>query len=164
MEDKKKEILELLKKDIITIDESIEMLNKLHDTSVEELNEKSYQEVIESIVEKTVNDIEIDPIVQIMQNKGWTYYLKEEVVTKEEVIECMKNNVRCTLNHLVKNQMENSWPEASTATGGFYCHAWVDDGDWDNIQVELYFQPYSGFGDGHLDELVKLKQKEKIIN
>ena len=156
----KKEILSLLEKNVITVDEAISMLDKLAESS-EDVKKISYQEAIESIVTNVINNIDVDAIVKIMQDMKWEYYFSGHIVTKEEVIECMKDNVRYALNHLVKNKIEHDNAQGSTGTGGFVCDAWVDDGDEDNIQVELRFQPYGGYGEGHLDELVKLKLKEK---
>ena len=158
----KKEILSLLEKNIITVDEAIDMLNKLTEPS-EDIKKVllSYEEAIESIVDNVINDMDVDAVVKIMQDMKWEYYFSGHVVTKEEVIECMKDNVRYALNYLVKNKIKHDNAQGSTGTGGFWCDAWVDDGDEDNIQIDLRFQPYSAYGDGHLDKLVKLKLEEE---
>ena len=157
----KERILLLLEKGKITVTEAIDMLDKLTDPDVKSYEEKSYEETIESIANDVVDDMDVDSILEIMQNMNWEYYFSGHVVTRDEVIGCMKDNVRYALNLLVKNKIENNDAHGSTGTGGFWCDAWVDDDDEDNIQIELYFQPFSGFGEGHLDELVKLKLQDK---
>lgn len=161
-EEKRKSILELLKKGSISLDNALDMLDVLDNSSNEIQIETPYQkqtytDAIEQIVTKTVDNMDIDSVVKIMQDMNWTY---NELVTRDSVADCMEGNIRRTLEELVKNKIENDYASAWTGTGGFQCRAWVDDGDDDNIQVELTFQPYTAFGDGHLNTLVKLKKEE----
>ena len=164
-EEKRKSILELLKKGSISLNDALDMLNVLDNSSDEISIETSYQkqtyaDAIEQIVRETINDMNVDSVVKIMQDMNWTYGLDEKPVTRESVVDCMEGNVRRALEELIKSKIEDDYASAWTGTGGFQCRAWVDDGDDDNIQVELTFQPYTAFGDGHLDTLVKLKKEE----
>ena len=162
-EEQRKLILKLLKEGSISLDDALDML-KASDCSDEEpiitpYQKQTYTDAIEQIVKETVNDMNIDAVLEIMQDMNWTYG-DGAIVTRESVVKCMEDNVRTTLQYLVENQMEENYPSVTTGTGGFRCHAWVDSDDDDNIQVELYFQPYVAYGDGHLDTLVKLKKEE----
>lgn len=164
-EEKRKSILELLKKGSISLDDALDMLDVLDNSSNEiqietPYEKQTYTDAIEQIVKETINDMDIDSVVKIMQDMKWTYSLDEKPVTRESVVDCMEGNVRRTLEELVKNKIKDDYASAWTGTGGFQCRAWVDDGDDDNIQVELTFQPYTAFGEGHLDTLVKLKKEE----
>lgn len=165
-EAKRKEILRMLREKTITVDEALDRLKKLEEPSIvkwargEQKKKSLLKEEVEAIVSQTVADIQIDKCVKIMQDMGWTYGFEKHVVTREEVIKCAEENVRTALYHLIDNQIKDNWPSATTGTGGFWCRAWVDDDDGDNIQVVLAFQPYEGFGEGHLDKLVALKKQE----
>lgn len=162
-EEQRKSILKLLKKGSISLDDALDML-EVSDCSdgesiITSYQKQTYSDAIEQIVKETINNMNVDAVLKIMQDMRWTYD-HGIIVTREQVVKCMEDVVRTTLQYLVKNQMEENYPSATTGTGGFYCHAWVDSDDDDNIQVELYFQPYIAYGDGHLDTLIKLKKIE----
>lgn len=164
-EEQRKSILGLLRKGSISLDDALDMFDILDNSSNEIQIETPYQkqtytDAIEQIVKETINDMNVDSVVKIMQDMNWTYGINDELVTRESVVDCMEGNVRRALEELVKSKIEDDYASAWTGTGGFQCRAWVDDGDDDNIQVELTFQPYTAFGDGHLDTLVKLKKEE----
>lgn len=165
-EAKRKEVLRMLWENTITMEEALEMLKKLEEPSIvkwakgEQEKKYSLKEEVEAVISQTVASLNIDKCVEIMQGMKWTYGFENHVVTREEVIKCAEENVRTAIYALIKNQMEENWPLAMTGTGGFQCRAWVDEDDWDNIQVELAFQPYSGFGEGHLQKLIDLKKQE----
>lgn len=163
-EEQRKSILKLLKEGTISLDDALDMLEASDCSDGEPIitpyQKQTYSDAIEQIVKKTVNNMNVDAVLKIMQDMDWRYGLEGTLVTREKVVECMEMNVRATLYHLVKNQIEENYPSATTGTGGFYCHAWVDSDDDDNIQVELSFQPYTAYGDGHLNTLIKLKKEE----
>lgn len=170
-EGRKKNILNLLQKGTISIDEAIEMLEKCKETEeMENLHifpaKKTYEEAVKEIVNDTLKEFDIDRVIDIMQKMDWQYASKGDSVnlthsaTAEEILDMAKYNIRTALNDLVKYHIEKNWTGAITSTGGFECHAWVDDDDWDNIQIELKFSPCIGYGSGHLDELVKLKVRQ----
>lgn len=164
-EEQRKSILRLLKEGSISLDDALDML-EASDCSdgksiITSYQKQTYSDAIEQIVKETVNDMNVDAVLKIMQDMNWTYS-DGAIVTRENVVECMEINVRTTLHHLVKNQIEENYPSATTGTGGFYCHAWVDSDDDDNIQVELSFQPYTAYGEGHLNTLIKLKKEENL--
>jgi len=162
----KEEILTLLKKNVISIDEAVEMLNKLGEKPLEDVpsntsNEFSYEEKVEQMVKETVDDIDFEHVFKIMQEMGWEYTdsnFATHPVTREEVRKTMENCVRDAINHMVKNWEEDDYRGATVGTGGFEAHAWVDEGDT-GIQVELKFVPEVGYGgDMEFDYLVSNKQ------
>jgi hypothetical protein len=163
-EEQRKSILKLLKKGSISLDDALDMLEASDCSNGESIitsyQKQTYTDAIEQIVKETINDMNVDSVVKIMQDMNWTYGINDELVTRESVVDCMEGNVRRALEELVKSKIEYDYASAWTSTGGFQCRAWVDDGDDDNIQVELTFQPYTAFGDGHLDTLIKLKKEE----
>lgn len=161
----KKEILDLLKDDVISVDEAVEMLNKL-DQALVVMDEQptgiekpklSYNENIEKIVQDTVNDIDFEYVFKVMQEKGWTYKdskFNDHPVTREEVRNMMEYCVREALRNMVVNGETDDYLGATVGTGGFEAHAWVDENDT-AIQVELKFVPETGFGgDMDIDELM----------
>lgn len=162
-EEQRKSILKLLKEGSISLDDALDMLEASDCSNGESIitsyQKQTYSDAIEQIVKETVNDMNVDAVLEIMQDMNWTYG-DGVIVTRESVVKCMEDNVRATLHYLVKNQIEENYPSVTTGTGGFCCHAWVDSDDDDNIQVELYFKPYVAYGNGHLDTLIKLKKEE----
>lgn len=168
MEDKQK-ILDLLKRDVITMDEALEMLDKLNVPSnaavtpvddTQTAKKVTLHDRIKEITDEVLSDFDINAVLKIMQDMNWEYLCSGHVVTKDEVISCIKDNINTALKTLIKNYIDEDWPSAYTSCGGFQVRAWVDDDDWPNIQIELAFQPYSGFGYGDLDELVKLSKNQ----
>lgn len=166
---KRADILYWMQHGEINANDALEMLNDLDEKYQDVDTNETFDEMIERIVNKTVADMDMDAVFDIMDGMGWTYAGKGEdswsvhSVTKAEVIECAKNNVRSALKRLVESKVKSDWALAMTGTGGFLCKAWVDDGDEDNIQVDLMFIPYHGFGSGHLDKLVALSSKKKAL-
>lgn len=161
----KVEILDLLKRDVITMDEAVEMLNKLepvkivHDV-VETPKVKTYKEKVEDIVQNAVNDIDFEKVFSIMKNMNWTYGFDSHPITREEVRSTMEMCVRSAVRKMVYNGVTDEWFSATIGTGGFEAHACVDEGDT-VIQVELKFIPYTGFGgDTTINELVSNYTKE----
>ena len=163
-EEQRKLILKLLKEGSISLDDALDMLKESDCSDGEPIitpyQKQTYTDAIEQIVKETVNDMNIDAVLEIMQDMNWTYGPDGKPVTRKSVVDCMEDNIRRTLEELVKNKIEDDYASAWTGTGGFQCRAWVDDGDDNNIQVELTFQPYTAFGGGHLNTLVKLKEEE----
>ena len=158
----KKEILDLLKNDVISVDEAVEMLGKLDQqpSVVEEKQmeteakkpELSYREKVEKIVQDTVNDMDFDYVFKVMRDKNWTYMgnsFKEHPVTEVEVRNCMEHCVREAVRNMVVNGENDDYFGSHVGTGGFEAHAWVDEGDT-AVQVELKFIPATAFG-GNID-------------
>ena len=158
----KKEILDLLKNDVISVDEAVEMLGKLEQqpSVVEEKSmeteaknpELSYREKVEKIVQDTVNDMDFDYVFKVMQDKNWTYIgnsFHEHPVTKVEVRNCMEQCVREAVRNMVLNCENDAYFDSRVSIGGFEAHAWVDEGDT-AVQVELNFIPATAFG-GNID-------------
>lgn len=158
----KKEILDLLKNDVISVDEAVEMLGKLEQKPAvvdEQLNETetknselTYREKVEKIVKDTVNDIDFNSVFKIMKEKNWTYMgtaFKEHPATEFEVRNFMEECVRDAIRNMVVYGESGEGRSATVGTGGFEAHAWVDEGDTE-VQVELKFIPETGFG-GNID-------------
>lgn len=155
----KEEILTLLKKDVISVKEAIEMLNKLEEPVETEPSELTYEEKVEKLVKETVKDIDFEHVFKIMQEMDWKYTgtdFKPHSLTREEVLEKMEFCVRDAINHMVKSWEENGYKGATVGTGGFEASAWVDEGD-NLIQVELRFIPETGIGDMEFDYLISNK-------
>ncbi len=162
-EEQRTNILNMLRDNKINVNDALLMLNRLdeEDSPVGEgvpvtaKTQKSYQDLIEDIVDQVISGMDMDRVYQIMKDMDWNYVSKP--VTYDDIVECAKDNVRHTLEYLVNNRIKTGDASAMSGTGGFLCRAWVDEDDEDNIQVELGFQPITGIGDGHLDKLVAAK-------
>ena len=156
----KEEILTLLKKDVISVKEAIEMLNKLDEPVETEPSEPTYEEKVEKLVKETVKNIDFEHVFKIMQEMDWKYPgidFKPHPLTREEVLETMEFCVRDAIHRMVKNWEENGYKGATVGTGGFEASAWVDEGDT-IIQIELKFIPETGIGgDMEFDYLISNK-------
>lgn len=165
-EQQRADILNMLRDHKINVNDALMMLNRLDEENspVGEgiakpiKQQKSFQTMIEDIVNQVISDMDMEHVYQIMDDMDWTYV--DHPATRQEILDCAKDNVRSALRQLVCNYTNHDERFAMTGTGGFLCRAWVDDGDQDNIQVELAFQPEVGYGDGHLIELTEAKDRE----
>lgn len=163
-EEQRAGILNMLRDHKINVNDALMMLDRLDEENTqagEDITkpQKSYQAMIEDIVEQVLSDTDMERVYRIMLDMNWAY--NGRPVSRESVLDCAKDNVRTTLQQLVCNYENTDERFAMTGTGGFQCRAWVDDGDQDNIQVELAFQPITGYGDGHLIELAEAKKREE---
>lgn len=161
-EQQRADILNMLQDHTINVNDALLMLKRL-----DEINfpvgegvpiKKSYQTLVEDIVDQVVSDMDMERIYQIMEDMDWKYV--DGPATRDQILDCVKDNIRSTLHQLIHNYTTENKEFSTTGTGGFICQAWVDEGDWDNIQVELAFQPITGYGMGHLSELVEAKTRE----
>lgn len=166
-DEQRTDILNLLRDRKIDVDEAILMLNRSDEenspvgkgiTVPRVKSQKSYQTLIEDIVDQVIHNMNMERVYQVMEDMDWTYAGRP--ATNKDILDCAKDNVRNTLRQLVCNYTDHDEAFAMSSTGGFLCRAWVDEGDEDNIQVELGFQPVTGYGDGHLAELVDAKTRE----
>lgn len=165
MENRKKEILELLKNGTVTIDEALDMLNYVHDDApsgnIPTKKRVTYDGAIEKIAKDTVADIDIDKVLKIMQDMKWEYGLSGHIVTREEIIDCAKGTVVAAVKEMINNSINNGDAYGVSECGGFYCVAKVNDDEWPIIDIILHFQPYSGMSDGNIEELIYLKDNEE---
>ena len=165
-EEQRADILNMLHDRKINVSDAILLLNRLDEENspvgegipIPTKSHKSYQTLIEDIVNQVISGMNMERVYQVMEDMNWTYV--GGLATRQEILDCAKENIRSTLSQLVCNYTNHDEAFAMSSTGGFLCRAWVDDGDWDNIQVELGFQPITGYGDGHLTELIEAKTRE----
>lgn len=167
----KKEILTMLQKGVLTVEEAIQMINNLELRSTDSIQtpvkvkEETFDEVVDKIVDEAVSDMKVDEIYDIMTDLHWEYAShdnagKLEPVTTQSIVEVMKYVTRHAILCMVKNKEENNEPFGMCSTGGFDCSAWVDDGDTE-IQVELKFVPHTGYAGYEMEKLMKLKSKNE---
>jgi len=166
-EEQRADILNMLRDHKINVNDAILMLNHLDEenspvgegvTVQRAKSQKSYQDMIEDIVDQVINNMNMERVYKVMEDMSWTYAGRP--ATRRDILDCAKDNVRSALSQLVCNYTNHDEAFAMSGTGGFLCRAWVDDGDEDNIQVVLDFQPVEGYGDGHLTELIEAKTRE----
>ena len=169
-EEQRASILNMLRDHKINVNDAILMLNQLDEENTstsesitkhplsQEKSQKTYQTLIEDIVDQVISGMNMERVYKIMEDMKWTYV--NSPATRKDILDCAKDNIRNTLQQLVCNYTDHDEAFAMIGTGGFLCRAWVDEGDEDNIQVELGFQPVTGYGDGHLTELIKAKTRE----
>lgn len=148
MESKEK-ILEMFRTGVITIEETIELLSALDNkqTQLESVEENALarEKVIENAVNKVVDSMEMEKILEIMTDMEWKYY--DGPVTLERIIEVAKYVTRTAINDALKSKNK----EAFCDTGGFESKVWIDDTN--ELNIEINFIPYSGYIDIEMDKL-----------
>lgn len=184
------EILELYKSGKIALDEAIMWVkaiehenessdaNKAEQKSVQEVRKiasdtAKFKKAIRTIARDTIEDFDIDKVLEIMKEKNWQYAanydsknnkLETESVTKERVINTIYDVINSAINCMLECYDKGEEPYGSCMTGGFFAKAWVEEGDT-NIQTELWFVPYTAYGpednNADFDTLFDLYKKSK---
>lgn len=172
----KERILKLLRDGVITIEESIDMLDRLNpQNNVEEepvkrkrieqkVPEKTFDERISEIAEESFNDFEensnhLQDVLNIMKEKKWEYF--GEPVNYKTVKETIIRNTKDALTYMIGQARKGEGYCGTVSCGGFEVTAiGSDDPTDDDIEIEIKFIPYSGFGDCSLSELKKLHSKK----
>lgn len=169
----KERILKLLRDGVITIEESIEMLDRLNPQDTVEkkpveqkVPEKTFDERISEIAEEAFDDFakhseNMSVVLKIMKEKDWVYF--NEPVNYNSVKSTIIRNTKDALNYMIEQVVIGEGCSGTVSCGGFEVTAMCsDDPNDDDIEIEIKFIPYSGFGDCSLSELKKLHQKKYI--
>lgn len=167
----KERILKLLRDGVITIEESIDMLDRLNPQNIVEEKpveqkapEKTFDERISEIAEEAFNDFakhseDMGVVLKIMKEKDWVYY--NEPVNYNSVKSTIIRNTKDALSHMIEQAIIGEGCCGTVSCGGFEVTAMCsDDPNDDDIEIEIKFIPYSGFGDCSLSELKKLHHKK----
>ena len=167
----KERILKLLRDGIITIEESIDMLDRLNtQNNIEEepveqkVPEKTFDERISEIAEDAFNDFanhseNMQVVLKIMKEKDWVYF--NEPVNYNSVKNTIIRNTKDALTYMIEQAIKGEGYCGTVSCGGFEVTAMCsDDPKDDEIEIEIKFIPYSGFGDCSLSELKKLHNKK----
>lgn len=172
----KERILKLLRDGVITIEEAIDMLDRLNpQNSVEEkqvekkpveekIPEKTFDERISEIAEEAFNDFEensnhLQTVLYIMKEKNWEYF--GEPVNYNTVKETIIRNTKDALTYMIEQAVKGEGYCGTVSCGGFEVTAMGSDDPYDDeIEIEIKFIPYSGFGGAGLTELKKLHNKK----
>lgn len=167
----KERILKLLRDGVITIEESIGMLDRLNpQNSVEEkpvekkVPEKTFDERISEIAEDAFNDFanhseNMQVVLKIMKEKDWVYF--NEPVNYNSVKNTIIRNTKDALTYMIEQAIKGEGYCGTVSSGGFEVTAMgSDDQNDDDIEIEIKFIPYSGFGCCSLSELKKLHNKK----
>ena len=167
----KERILKLLRDGIITIEESIEMLDRLNPQDAVEkkpveqkVPEKTFDERISEIAEEAFDDFakhseDMGTVLKIMKEKDWVYY--DVPVNYNSLKIKIFRNTKDALSHMIEQAIIGEGYCGTVSCGGFEVTAMgSDEPDDDDIEIEIKFIPYSGFGDCSLSELKNLNKKK----
>lgn len=158
----REEILKLLDSKIITVADAIRMLKNLDAEEVEcpeielpvkeqPVVEETIEDRINQLTEEALNDMEVEKIVKIMNDMDWVYW--NEKVNVESVSNVIRRNVKSAIEQFINQYHEGNESYGMCSTGGFVAKVFTDDGD-DEVQVEVNFQPYSGFAGINVHTLI----------
>ena len=170
----KERILKLLRDGIITIEESIDMLDRLNPQNTVEkkpieqkVQEKTFDERILEIAEEVFKDFvensnQLQTVLDIMKEKDWVYF--DKPVNYNSVKEVIIRNTKDALTYMIEQTIKGEGYCGTVSCGGFEVTAMCsDDLKDDDIEIEIKFIPYSGFGDCSLSELKKLHNKKYTV-
>jgi hypothetical protein len=167
----KERILKLLRDGIITIEESIDMLDRLNPQNIVEekpiekkVPEKTFDERISEIAEEAFKDFanhseNMETVLKIMKEKNWVYF--NEQVNYSSVKNTIIRNTKEAITYMIEQVAIGEGYCGTVSSGGFEVTALgSDDPNDDDIEIEIKFIPYSGFGGCSLSELKKLHNKK----
>lgn len=167
----KERILKLLRDGIITIEESIDMLDRLNPLNnvekkpiEQKVPEKTFDERILEIAEEAFNDFvensnQLQTVLDIMKDKDWVYF--DKPVNYNSVKEVIIRNTKDALTYMVEQTIKGEGYCGTVSCGGFEVTAMCsDDPEDDDIEIEIKFIPYSGYGNACLSELKNLHRKK----
>ena len=98
-------------------------------------------------------------VLKIMKEKDWVYY--NEPVNYNSVKSTIIRNTKDALSHMIEQAIIGEGCCGTVSCGGFEVTAMCsDEPDDDDIEIEIKFIPYSGFGDCSLSELKNLHKKK----
>lgn len=169
--DNREEILKLLDSKIITVADAIRMLKNLdaEEVSPPEIElpvvepqvveqpvvEETIEDRINQLAEEALKDMEVEKIVKIMNDMDWVYW--NDKVNVESVSRVIRMNVKSAIEQFIRQYHEGNDSYGMCTTGGFVAKVFTDDGD-DEVQVEVNFQPYSGFAGINVHTLIDGKK------
>ena len=167
----REEILKLLDSKIISVADAIRMLKNLDAEEVsppeieipvveqpvveQPVEEETLEDRINQLTEEALSDMEVEKIVKIMNDMEWVYW--NEKVNVESVSNVIRRNVKSAIEQFIKQYHEGNESYGMCATGGFVAKVFTEDED--EVQVEVNFQPYSGFAGMNVHTLIDGKNK-----
>lgn len=167
----KERILKLLRDGVITIEESIDMLDRLNPLNnvekkpiEQKVPEKTFDERILEIAEEAFNDFvensnQLQTVLDIMKDKDWVYF--DKPVNYNSVKEVIIRNTKDALTYMVEQTIKGEGYCGTVSCGGFEVTAMCsDDPEDDDIEIEIKFIPYSGYCNACLSELKNLHRKK----
>lgn len=163
--DEKERILRLVSDKTITVQEGLELLEKLGPEATgiiapirKKEKEDTYNDMVERLANNTIKDLltvredeklsDLDKIEEIAKKYDFTYGAGTSVVkaTREELIKTAKSVVKSAIENLFNRASQSETPEdeeGRCGTGRFECVAWFDDYQ---VEIELKFVPFTAYG------------------
>jgi polyhydroxyalkanoate synthesis regulator phasin len=156
----KKEILELLDKGQLTVEEALQMLKHadaeaqptIKPEEIKEPIKKTFDEMIDDLTQDVCKDMEMETILDFMEKKKWEY------IGKPVDLESVTNNIRYLIKEAVsicvtrykKDNDEDA--QGILETGGFKATAYINEDH--QIEVDVQFIGDSGFSEISLDDML----------
>ena len=156
----REEILKLLDLKFITVAEAIRMLKNLDEENAQqkaeqkvepEVKKETIEDRINKLAEEALNDMEVEKIVKIMNDMDWSYWNEE--VNVKSVSNVIRMVVKSATEQFIRQYNDGNDSYGMCMTGGFVAKVFTDEGD-DEVQVEVNFQPYSGFAGINVHNLI----------
>lgn len=156
----REEILKLLDLKFITVAEAIRMLKNLDEENAQqkaeqkvepEVKKETIEDRINKLAEEALNDMEVEKIVKIMNDMDWSYWNEE--VNVKSVSNVIRMVVKSATEQFIRQYNDGNDSYGMCMTGGFVAKVFTDEGD-DEVQVEVNFQPYSGFAGVNVHTLI----------
>ena len=156
----REEILKLLDLKFITVAEAIRMLKNLDEENAQqkaeqkvepEVKKETIEDRINKLAEEALNDMEVEKIVKIMNDMDWSYWNEE--VNVKSVSNVIRMVVKSATEQFIRQYNDGNDSYGMCMTGGFVAKVFTDEGD-DEVQVEVNFQPYSGFAGINVHTLI----------
>jgi dGTP triphosphohydrolase len=152
----REEILKLLDLKFITVAEAIRMLKNLDDEVAQqkvepEVKKETIEDRINQLAEDALKDMEVEKIVKIMNDMNWSYWNEE--VNVQSVSNVIRMVVKSATEQFIRQYNDGNDSYGMCATGGFVAKVFTEEND-DEVQVEVNFQPYSGFAGVNVHTLI----------
>lgn len=156
----REEILKLLDLKFITVAEAIRMLKNLDEETAQqkteqkvepEVKKETIEDRINQLAEEALNDMEVEKIVKIMNDMNWSYWNEE--VNVQSVSNVIRMVVKSATEQFIRQYNDGNDSYGMCMTGGFVAKVFTEEND-DEVQVEVNFQPYSGFAGVNVHTLI----------
>lgn len=156
----REEILKLLDLKFITVAEAIRMLKNLDEEGAQqkaeqkvepEVKKETIEDRINQLAEEALNDMEVEKIVKIMNDMNWSYWNEE--VNVQSVSNVIRMVVKSATEQFIRQYNDGNDSYGMCMTGGFVAKVFTEEND-DEVQVEVNFQPYSGFAGVNVHTLI----------
>lgn len=168
-----KQILELVQNKSISIDDALELICTVKNTTCSCCNkfklqcELSFEEIVNDIYNSVLKDpaFDIDNVFNIMMELNLNYCnetsssIESRFISKDKIRNTIKHLIEKTLKDVVVKHTCDEPLYSKHELNGFYCEATTEDNATDELYITVGFVPYCGFCLTNVSKIIKSFEK-----